>query len=116
MSAIPPPTCRKCGAEHDLLLSCPPPVPHPFPFLPAPLSDSEKIVAPEMVNHPQHYGGDTLYEHVKVAEALGWIEDAFVYNATKYLWRLGKKPNAEAIEDLRKAIWYLRRKLHNLEK
>jgi len=59
------------------------------------------------INHPAHYGGDTLYEHVKVAEALGWVGNAFLYNATKYLWRLGKKGNP--LVDLRKAIWYLRR-------
>lgn len=72
----------------------------------------------EAVDHPSHYGGDTIYEHVKVAEALGWVANAFIYNATKYLWRLGKKEesNAKIIEDLKKAIWYLQREVQRRER
>lgn len=61
----------------------------------------------DKVNHPSHYGGDTIYEHVKVATALGWTNDALIYNCTKYLWRVGKKDGASVIEDLKKALWYL---------
>lgn len=69
----------------------------------------------EEVDHPSHYGGaDSIYEHVKVAEALGWTGNAFVYNATKYLWRLGKK--GSALIDLRKARWFLDREIQRLEK
>lgn len=39
--------------------------------------------------------------------AIGLVNDAFVYNATKYLWRLGKKDGANVIDDLKKAVQYL---------
>jgi len=68
----------------------------------------------EAVNHPSHYGGaDNPFEHVKVAEAMGWVANAFIYNATKYIWRFGKKEdsNAKMIEDLEKAVWYLNREI-----
>jgi len=62
----------------------------------------------ETVNHPAHYGGkDNPFEHVKVARALGWVGNAFIYNCTKYLWRLGIKDGASRLEDLKKAVWYL---------
>lgn len=64
----------------------------------------------EAVNHPLHYGGENNeLEHVKVAEALGWVDNAFIYNVTKYLWRAGHKESSSYLEDLRKAQWYLNR-------
>jgi hypothetical protein len=71
----------------------------------------------EMVNHPQHYGGDTTYETVKVLEA--WqTPEAFRgglrFNSVKYLSRAGKKGNE--LEDLRKARWYLDKEIALLEK
>lgn len=64
----------------------------------------------EKINHPQHYGGDTVYETIKVIEA--WQLDFHLGNAVKYISRAGKKGDAK--EDLAKAIWYLQRKLDNL--
>ena len=32
-------------------------------------------------------------------------------NAVKYIWRAGSKPGESAIDDLRKAAWYLHREL-----
>lgn len=75
--------------------------------------DIRKMLKPEAVDHPSHYGGDTLYEHVKVAEALGWVRNAFIYNCTKYIWRFGLKDNA--LQDLKKARWYLDREIKRLE-
>lgn len=70
----------------------------------------------EAVDHPAHYGGgDDPYEHVKVAEARGWDKDAFIYNCTKYLWRFGKKASESILKDLRKARWYLDRRIKQLE-
>ena len=43
----------------------------------------------EKVNHPQHYGGDTTYETIKVIEA--WALDFCLGNAVKYISRAGKK-------------------------
>lgn len=74
----------------------------------------------ETVNHPSHYGGDVPTEHVKVALALGWDRNAFIYNCTKYLWRsggnyVGRKNGADPLEDLKKARWYLDRAIAQLE-
>lgn len=62
------------------------------------------------VNHPQHYGGDTTYEAIKVIEA--WKLDFHLGNTVKYIARAGKK--GDALEDLQKAEWYLRRKIELL--
>jgi hypothetical protein len=67
---------------------------------------------PESINHPQHYGGaDNPYEAIKVVEA--WGLDFHLGNVLKYIARAGKK-GAE-LEDLKKAHWYLQRKIDLLE-
>jgi hypothetical protein len=68
----------------------------------------------EMVNHPQHYGGeDNLYEAIKVIEA--WDLDFHLGNTVKYISRAGKKGTDKELQDLKKALWYLQRKIENLE-
>lgn len=68
----------------------------------------------EMVNHPQHYGGeDSLYEAIKVIEA--WDLDFHLGNTVKYISRAGKKGTDKELQDLKKAFWYLQRKIENLE-
>ncbi|MDB6104107.1 MAG: hypothetical protein JWO52_4106 [Gammaproteobacteria bacterium] len=63
----------------------------------------------ESVNHPQHYGGDTVYEVIKVLEA--WLTpDEFIGflkgNVIKYEARARHKGGAE---DAAKAAWYAER-------
>lgn len=70
----------------------------------------------ETVNHPNHYGGDTVYETIKVLEAWGLDRDFLLGNCVKYISRAGKKDPAKELEDLRKAKFYLDRKIMNLEK
>jgi len=71
----------------------------------------------EMVNHPEHYGGkENIYEVVKVCEAWGLDKDAYIFNVVKYVARAGKKDSNKEIEDLKKAMFYLDRKIQNLEK
>lgn len=71
----------------------------------------------EMVNHPSHYGGEeNVYEVVKVAEAWGLDYDAYLFNVVKYVARAGKKEPSKELQDLKKALWYLDRKIKNLEK
>mgnify|MGYP000394750128 FL=1 len=71
----------------------------------------------EMVNHPEHYGGkENIYEVVKVCEAWGLDKDAYIFNVVKYVARAGKKDQAKELEDLKKAAFYLDRKIKNLEK
>ena len=55
------------------------------------------------VNHPSHYGGDTVYETIKVLHA--WDLNFNLGNAVKYISRAGKKN--DYIEDLKKARFYL---------
>jgi hypothetical protein len=66
----------------------------------------------EMVDHPDHYGGeDNTYETIKVIEA--WGLDFHIGNCVKYLSRAGKKN--DELEDLKKAAWYLDRKIKLME-
>lgn len=65
----------------------------------------------ERVNHPEHYGGDTTYEAIKVIEA--WELGFCLGNTVKYISRAGKK--GCHIEDLKKARWYLDREIARLE-
>ena len=67
----------------------------------------------DMVNHPSHYGGDNVYEHHKVVVA--WGLDYYLGNATKYLCRAGKKPGAETVQDLEKAIWYIKAEIEHIK-
>jgi hypothetical protein len=69
----------------------------------------------DAVSHPPHYQGKV--ECIDAIEAaLG--DDGFVAHcrgtAMKYLYRAGRK--GEAVEDLRKAAWYLDRAIKTLEK
>jgi hypothetical protein len=69
----------------------------------------------EMVNHPEHYGGsENVYEAIKVIE--NWNLDFHLGNTVKYISRAGKKGTDKELQDLKKALWYLERKINNLEK
>lgn len=71
----------------------------------------------EMVNHPNHYGGeDNPYEVVKVAEAWGLDKDAYLFNVLKYITRSGKKDGNPPIQDLEKAVWYLNRRIDTIKR
>lgn len=69
----------------------------------------------ETINHPEHYGGDTPYEVIKVLEAWG-ITNFCLGNSIKYIARCGKKDSAPVLEDLKKARWYLDREITNRER
>lgn len=67
-----------------------------------------------MVNHPNHYGGeDNTYEAIKVIEA--WDLDFHIGNTVKYISRAGKKGTDKELQDLKKALWYLERKIQNIK-
>lgn len=58
------------------------------------------------VNHPKHYTSHPSgIECIQVTEHM----DFCIGNAIKYLWRAGGKN--DEIEDLKKAIWYIQRKI-----
>lgn len=66
----------------------------------------------ETINHPTHYGGaENPYEAIKVIE--DWGLGFCLGNTIKYISRAGKK--GSALEDLKKALWYLDHEIQNLE-
>jgi hypothetical protein len=71
--------------------------------------DSRRVS--DTVNHPSHYGGDTVYEAIKVIEA--WELGFNLGNAVKYVSRADRK--GTAVEDLKKARWYLDREIARRE-
>lgn len=80
-------------------------------------SDSHppECVVSDPIN-PQHYTfAGAQYEHYQVMIATGLYQDGFLYNCTKYLWRLGRKDGAPKLQDLEKARWYLDKRIE-LEK
>lgn len=70
-------------------------------------------MAKETVIHPEHYGGDVTHETVRCLEAWGLESDALLWNAVKYISRSSKK--GKLLEDLKKAQWYLARRIATLE-
>lgn len=63
------------------------------------------------VNHPAHYTAHASgIECIQVTEHMNFC----LGNALKYLWRAGLK-NDNAIEDLKKSIWYINREIKRLE-
>jgi hypothetical protein len=60
----------------------------------------------DRINHPPHYTAHPSgVECIQVTEHMGFN----LGNAVKYIWRCDLK--ADAIEDLEKAIWYIRREI-----
>lgn len=75
-------------------------------------------VTNDPVNHPSHYTDGKI-------EVIDYIEDKklgfCLANAVKYISRAGKKGSAgqtareKEIEDLKKAIWYINRRIYEVE-
>ena len=86
----------------------------------------------EAVNHPAHYNTknpviyipENTHERCIPIECIDVIRNMPTWkgNAIKYLWRAGLKlngsldPIAREIEDLNKAIWYIKDRISALEK
>lgn len=72
----------------------------------------------DVVNNPSHYTDSKI-------EVIDYIEDKqlgfCLGNAIKYISRAGKKPDSDKtikekeIEDLKKAIWYINRRIYEIE-
>lgn len=78
-----------------------------------------KPATTDNVNHPKHYTSHPSgVECIQITEHYNFC----VGNAIKYVWRAGLKsevgsdPVEKQIEDLNKAIWYLRREVERLAK
>lgn len=65
------------------------------------------------INHPAHYTTGNI-------EVIDFIEDkGFGYhlgNAIKYISRAGIKDKSKEVEDLKKAVWYIKRHIENISK
>lgn len=75
------------------------------------LKDSLK----EKINHPNHYGGDTLYEVIKVTEAWEKMFNIGSHLVTAITYQARAKLKGTELEDLKKALWYLDRRIKQLE-
>ena len=66
----------------------------------------------DAVNHPAHYTS-----HPSGVECITITEhhNFCIGNAIKYLWRQGLKTGASNIEDLEKAVWYIKREIERIK-
>lgn len=66
----------------------------------------------DVVNRPSHYTDGKI-------EVIDYIEDKklgfCLGNAIKYISRAGKKDPSKEVEDLNKAIWYIKRRIKEIE-
>lgn len=73
----------------------------------------EKTEVRDDVNHPSWYADGKI-------EVIDFIEDrGFGYclgNACKYIARAGRKDPEKEVQDLRKAIWYINRRIQEIER
>jgi len=67
----------------------------------------------DWVNHPPHYHVGSEHEVWKCLNAWGLELDALLWNAVKYIARSGKK--GSTLEDLKKAQWYLNKRIELME-
>jgi hypothetical protein len=73
--------------------------------------EARKSASSDPVNHPSHYTSHPSgIECITVTEHMGFN----LGNAIKYVWRADLK--ADALEDLRKAIWYIDREIQKRER
>lgn len=64
------------------------------------------------VNHPPHYTSDPSgVECITITRHRNFN----IGNAIKYLWRAGLKNSACSIQDLEKAIWYIKDEIERLK-
>lgn len=70
----------------------------------------EPLPPTDTVNHPAHYTQHPSgVECITITEHMSFC----IGNAIKYLWRADLK--RDAVEDLKKAQWYLAREIHRRE-
>jgi len=69
--------------------------------------------AHDPVNHPSHYTKGPM-EVIDIIEQYGFCDDFRLGNCIKYLFRHGLK--GTPLQDLKKARWYLDRKIASMEK
>jgi hypothetical protein len=74
--------------------------------------ESKEPLKKDEVNNPAHYTDGKI-------EVIDFIEDKklgfHLGNAIKYIARAGKKDASKKLQDLKKAEWYLKREIKNME-
>lgn len=65
----------------------------------------------DTINHPSHYAEGRKFEPIDVIE--DWGLGFCLGNAVKYISRAGRK--GDAVEDLKKARFYIEREIARLE-
>jgi hypothetical protein len=103
------------AGKHQVRIAIPPGDPRVVGAEPAPADEPNPNRAPceavEMVDHPAHYNkSPSGIECIDVIEHMSFN----VGNAVKYCWRADAK--GAALEDLKKAVWYLNREIAKREK
>lgn len=74
------------------------------------MPETPDAAKPDLINHPPHYTSHPSgVECITVVEHYGFC----LGNAIKYIWRAGLKGGA--LDDLKKAQWYLNREISNRE-
>lgn len=64
------------------------------------------------INKPKHYNSHPSgIECIEITQ----YHDFCTGNAIKYLWRQGLKDGENSVTDLKKAVWYIERKINQLE-
>ena len=66
----------------------------------------------DLVNHPSHYTAYKGIEVIQLTEQMNFNRG----NAIKYIARAGLKHKDKEVEDLQKAIWYIKREIQRIQK
>jgi hypothetical protein len=69
------------------------------------------VIMTDNINHPAHYTRFKGIEVIQLTEQLNFCRG----NAVKYIARAGAKDPQAEIEDLEKAIWYIRREINRIK-
>ena len=105
------PICGQCqGALGEVSEICPVGESGEHRF-PSPFAGMDDEVLAEAVDHPKHYAFGK-FEVIDVLE--DWQLGFHLGNTVKYIARAGRK--GDALEDLKKARWYLDREISRREK
>lgn len=66
----------------------------------------------DIINHPKHYTSDS--SGIECIQITRW-RNFNIGNAIKYLWRARLKEHNSDIQDLEKAIWYIKDEIKRLK-
>ena len=75
-------------------------------------ADETPLIPEDVINHPSHY-----VSHPSGVECITITRhhNFAIGSAIKYLWRAGIKDQNPAVQDLKKAIWYIQDEINRIE-